>query len=221
VKRLKGTVLPPVVILALAAVAAHLARPAEVRSLDLDLIPPVLAGWRGQDTPLDSISVEVLQPDVSLMRRYDGPGGAPAWLCVVYHQNNKYGAHDVPVCYISQGYSKRDLGRARIRRPDGTEFEVNRLVAGKPRDTRLVYYWFAIGDRFFAKAGEFRRAQMISGLLRNRSEGALVRIETPVIGGDIEGAEARLQDLGRRLLVHLPAAFSGGGARGGAAPGPE
>jgi len=87
---------------------------------------------------------------------------------------------------------------------------VNRLVAGKLYDTRLVYYWFATGEAYFADAGEFRRAQMISGLVRNRSHGALVRLETQVENDDVAGAEARLQELTGRVLESLPRAFSAG-----------
>ena len=210
--RHKGSALLPIVMLVLASAAVYASRPARLHGVDLGRVSRSFPGWQGRDIAADPVSVEILQPDGILMRRYDDPAGHIAWLCIVFHQNNKYGAHDVPVCYTSQGYAKKSLGRAEIPLPDG-RLAVNRLVAGKVNDTRVVYYWFAIGARYFADAGEFRRAQMVSGLIRNRSYGALVRLETRVDGQDLAGADRRLQNLAMRVAADLPRAFEPGATR--------
>jgi EpsI family protein len=208
-KRLKGSAYLPVLLLALAAAVLYSSRPERLTGVDFGRIPESFPGWRGRDIAVDPVSVEILQPDAILMRRYEDAEGRPSWLCIVYHQNNKYGAHDVPVCYTSQGYAKKSLDREQIAAGPGG-LTVNRLVAGKTHDTRVVYYWFVTGGEYFADAGEFRRAQMISGLIHNRSHGALVRLETQIQDADVAGAEARLRDLTARVVENLPRAFSAG-----------
>lgn len=209
--RLKGSALPPLLLLALTGIVFHASRPGKPEVVDFGRIPSAFPGWQGRDVEADAQSVEILQPDGILMRRYEDAGGRQAWLCVVYHQNNKYGAHDVPVCYTSQGYVKKALNLEEVPLGAGL-LTVNRLLASKVSETRIVYYWFAIGGRYFADAGEFRRAQMISGLVRNRSHGALVRLETRVEGDDVAAADTRLRDLARRVAADLPRAFSRSGA---------
>jgi EpsI family protein len=212
--RLKGTALPPLVLLALAGALLLSSHRTKIGGVDFGRIPDAFPGWQGHDSQVDDKTVEILQPDGLLMRRYQDVTGRVAWLCIVYHENNKYGAHDVPVCYTSQGYAKESLNRWEVPFGHG-KLLVNRLLAGKVNDTRVVYYWFAIGGRYFVDSGEFRRAQMISGLLRNRSEGALVRLETSVEGGDVAAADARLEDLTRRVAGVLPRVFD---ASAGATP---
>jgi EpsI family protein len=204
--RFKGSLVPPMVLLAVTAAFLYATRPAKSSAVDFARIPSQFPGWRGQDVEADPTSVEILQPDGMLTRRYEDGRGRPAWLCIVYHENNKYGAHDVPVCYTSQGYAKKALARETVPVAGGN-LTVNRLLAGKVGDTRVIYYWFAIGGRYFADAGEFRKAQMISGLVRNRSAGALVRLEIGVDGEDVAKADTRLKDLTRRVAADLPLAF--------------
>ena len=212
-RRLKGAAALPLFVLGATAAIIFASRPSHLAGVDFERVPYSFPGWWGRGVEVDPVAVEILQPDAIVMRRYDDAQGRACLLCIVYHQNNKYGAHDVPVCYTSVGYAKKALDRQTL--PAGAAgLTVNRLVAGKPQDTRVVYYWFTTGERDFADAGLFRRAQMISGLVSNRSHGALIRIETQAEGGDLHGAEARLGDLTARIVESLPAAFAAGGGVG-------
>jgi EpsI family protein len=64
--------------------------------------------------------------------------------------------------------------------------EVNRYLIQKDRDQQVVLYWYQSQGK--AVAGELdAKIQMVrSAIARNRTDGALVRVSAPVIGGVAE-----------------------------------
>ncbi len=78
--------------------------------------------------------------------------------------------------------------------PGADSLKVNRLVIQKGPSRQLVYYWFdqrgrLITNEYLAKWYLFQ-----DSLTQQRTDGALVRLVTPVVNnGDIAEADARLQ----------------------------
>src|SRR5689334_14755391 len=65
--------------------------------------PQQFGDWNGTDLSFEDAVVDELKADDLLIRRYVR-GDDRVWLCIVYHQNRRYGAHDPELCYESQGY---------------------------------------------------------------------------------------------------------------------
>src|SRR5207244_7198315 len=120
------------------------------------------------------------------------------------HQNNRYGAHDPRVCYESQGYIV-DPGR-RLTLDDGSAagLTINRFIADRPHDRRIVYYWWATQGLSTADDDAFRRNMALSGALGNRSWGAFVRVETPVQDRNEAAADRVAVDFATRVARALP-----------------
>ena len=172
--------------------------------------PGRFGAWNGSEAVL-----EELRADDVLVRRYVR-GGEVAWLTVVVHRHRRYGAHDPVVCYESQGYAVRSLGRRRL--PDGSPagLEVNVFRADRPRETRLVYYWWSSPGLTTADAGRMRERMALAGALDHGSWGAFVRAETRLGPGGIPAARAGLDDFSGRVARALPGLFAtDGGERGG------
>jgi EpsI family protein len=165
--------------------------------------PERLGAWDGTDLSFADAVVEELHADDLLIRRYQGPTDV-AWLCVVVHQNRRYGAHDPRLCYESQGWEIEQPGRAVVA--DGTPggLTVNRFIATRRTERRLVYYWWLTGDLATADAAAFRRAMAVSGALENRSWGAFVRVETAIRGDDRESAARAADDFATQVARTLP-----------------
>ncbi len=181
----------------------------------LKRVPVVLGEWNGTELSFEDAVVEELKADDLLVRRY-ARGGDVVWLCIVYHQNRRYGAHDPHLCYESQGYRIEREHDARI--DDGTASGVPArwFVAQRPRSPRLVAYWWDTAGLRTTDVGAFRRRMAVEGTLDNRSWGAFVRIETPIQNGDEVSASQRVADFGARISTVLPAVFR---ADSGAVPG--
>lgn len=176
--------------------------------------PVEFGPWSGADLSFDDAVEEELAADDILIRRYRR-GKDVVWLCIVYHQNRRYGAHDPHLCYESQGYVIEDEDRTRLTDGSARGIEAVRFTADRSHDRRLVYYWWTTEGLVTADAGAFRRRLAMSGALDNRSWGAFVRVEALVRGDDDEAAARVLDDFAARVAAELPdvlAAAAGGGA---------
>jgi EpsI family protein len=165
--------------------------------------PATLGPWDGTELSFENAVVEELRADDVLIRRYQSPADV-AWLCVVYHQNRRYGAHDPQLCYESQGWEVERPGTAVVADGSPGGLTVNRFVASRRDDRRLVSYWWLTGDLATADVGAFRRSMAMSGALQNRSWGAFVRVETEIQGDDRAAAAHAADDFAARVAHALP-----------------
>jgi EpsI family protein len=176
--------------------------------------PASFGEWNGTELSFEDAVVEELKADDLLVRRYQR-GGDVVWLCIVYHQNRRYGAHDPKLCYESQGYLLDRERRLRIADGSASGLEVNRFIADRPHDRRVVYYWWTTHGLSTADAGAFRSRMALSGALENRSWGAFVRVEALVRGGDAS-ADSTAADFATQVARGLPEVFAAA-EHGGAA----
>lgn len=168
----------------------------------LQRCPARFGDWNGTELSFEDAVVDELKADDLLIRRYER-GGDVAWLCVIYHQNRRYGAHDPQLCYESQGYLVEHPVRRRIETGHAGGLEVNRFIAERPHDRRLVYYWWSTGGLLTTDVGALRRKMALAGALENRSWGAFVRVETLIRGGDADSAARSLDDFAGRVAAGL------------------
>jgi EpsI family protein len=87
------------------------------------------------------------------------------------------------------------------------------VIIARGSDKQLVYYWFEqrglkIANEYWSKLLLLRDA-----LIENRTDGALVRLTTPIFAGEREAeADSRLQEFARiavpALAPYLPAPAS-------------
>jgi EpsI family protein len=178
--------------------------------------PAVFGDWNGTDLSFDQAVVEELKADDLLIRRYRR-GDDLVWLCMVYHQNHRLGAHDPRVCYQSQGYLVAPGSRVTLAAgADG--LVANRFVVERRDDRRVVLYWYVTEGMNTPDADAFRARMAMRGALANRSWGAFVRVEAEVRDHDDAAAERAAEAFTSRLAVALPtmlapAAAAAGGAR--------
>ena len=98
------------------------------------------------------------------------------------------------------------LDRVPVTLVDGSTFEVNRVVIDRNGQRQLVYYWFEQRGRRIANEYWMKWYLMVDALVRNRSDGALVRVTTPVGAMESAGnADQRLIDFVRLAVPKLPA----------------
>ena len=82
---------------------------------------------------------------------------------------------------------------------------VNRAVIQKGLSKQLVYYWFEQRGRQLSSDYAAKAYTVIDSMTTGRSDGALVRLITPIVPGEEESAaDARLQAFMRVSLDVLP-----------------
>jgi EpsI family protein len=77
---------------------------------------------------------------------------------------------------------------------------VKRAVIQKGENKQLSYYWFPMRGRVATNIWEMKLLNFWDALTQQRTDGALVRLITPVYSGEaVEKADARL----RAFVVHI------------------
>jgi EpsI family protein len=154
----------------------------------LSSVPMTIDGWRGADqAPLDAETLRILRADDYLNRVYIDPAGRGAGLYIAFYaaQGTGDSIHSPLHCLPGNGWRPVSASRVALR-VEGRTLVVNRLVVEKAMTRQLVLYWFEGRGRSIASEYENRAWLIWDGLRRGRSEGALVRITTPV--SDTESA---------------------------------
>ena len=188
----------------------------------LSSLPLQIGGWTGTDDPLDKQTLDILGPGEFLMRDYvhasppqpqaetqPQPEPQPEpWinLYVAYFPTQKAGdtIHSPNHCLPGAGWVPTSRERVQVARPDGSSFSVNRYVVSKSGERQLVLYWFQAHGREVASE-YWAKYYLVSDSIRmNRSDGALVRLMTPMLDGEsAEAAQARLMKLGSQVVPLL------------------
>jgi len=238
VLRVQGPVLAVIPVLALALLASlGLAGREEITPERQSLVsfPLKLGDWRGVESEISREELDVLQLTDYIAANYSNPAGNWASLYVAYYASQRKGAsvHSPRACLPGGGWqilSSRVVGIPGIL-PDGRELPVNQLVIGSGESRQLVNYWFMQRGRNLTNEYAVKWFIFWDSLTRQRTDGALVRLVTPLPAeGGEEEAAGRLAELIRlaapRLYYHIPqeslvTTTEGTGSRDGLSPDPS
>ena len=149
----------------------------------LAAVPIDLRDWRGADQPpFDEETLRILGADDYLNRIYVHPSGLATSLYVAFYASQRTGEsiHSPLHCLPGNGWQPVSMSRLTLA-ADGRPIVVNRLLVKKGMMRQLVLYWFEGRGR--TVASEYRNKLWLvwDGVRHRRSEGALVRITTPVV----------------------------------------
>jgi exosortase D (VPLPA-CTERM-specific) len=204
-------------LVALAVVVAVLAvprpEPVAVDREPFALFPRALGDWRGVHHPLEVEVAEVLGASDYLNATYLATGGQAVHLFVAFYdrQTDGAGIHSPEVCLPAGGWEVSALARHQMTLPGQPAFAVNRAVIDRGMERQLVFYWFEQRGARMTNDFAVKFALVRDGLLTGRTDGALVRLVTPIAPGeDIARAEARLTAFLSVLLPELPPFVPGG-----------
>src|SRR5262245_26049103 len=148
--------------------------------------PDVLGEWQGRERSLlDGETLQVLQPTDYLVRREVDQAGRSIWLYIGYWDSQRKGAapHSPRNCLPGGGWEPLEASRLAIPLgAGGSTLLVNRFLIQKERDQQLVLYWFDAQGRAVAGELEAKVEMVRSAILRNRTDGAIVRVSSPLYG---------------------------------------
>ncbi len=117
---------------------------------------------------------------------------SPVSLYVAWYDSQRQGqaAHSPRSCLPGDGWEITALHTIELPSIGG----VNRAVISKGEQSQLVYYWFEQRGRVVANEYAVKWWLFVDSLLRNRSDGALVRVTTTLGPGEpAAAADARMQ----------------------------
>jgi len=175
------------------------------------LFPRTLGDWR-QRGPRDVLSPQVeavLGADDYHQVTLTNPEAAAsvglfmAW----YADQSRGGVHSPEICLPGAGWEIAWLERTDMTEAMGMgkPFRINRAIIQQGEARMMVYYWFQQKDRRIAWDMAAKYWLMVDGIRTGRTDGALVRLTTPIGAGETEAAsEARLRDVLDAIQDPLP-----------------
>jgi EpsI family protein len=179
-----------------------------VPRLQLDGLPLNIGAWSGRDLRIDAEVLEVLGQGDFLFRTYvlDGQKTMPVQAFIAYFASQRVGdtMHSPRNCLPGAGWEPTESSYIALKTPDGQKFAVNRYVVQKGDERQLVLYWYQAHGRIVASEYWAKYYLVRDAMRMNRSDGALVRITTPMVRDESwTDAEKRAVDLSESLLVRL------------------
>lgn len=161
--------------------------------------PTSFAGWRGQESSLDQITLDVLDLDDYVLSEFinSNYGNAPVNLYIAYYnyQQGRKTSHTPKSCLPGGGWEIKDIREELIDIQGASKLLVNKVVIQKGEYRQLVYYWFKQRDRIIANEYATKWYLFWDGLTQNRTDGALVRL-TAIMQPDEEFSDTEARLLG-------------------------
>lgn len=159
--------------------------------------PTVIGSWHGRPSTLDKNTERYLGLTDYLLSDYVEAGGRQVNLYVAYYasQRSGFAPHSPSVCIPGNGWQIAYFERSHFTNDKGNiSLPLNRVLISRGTERQLVYYWFdgrgeQIANEYVSKLYLLRDA-----ILKNRTDGALVRLTTPIYPTESESdADKRLQ----------------------------
>jgi exosortase D (VPLPA-CTERM-specific) len=178
----------------------------------LKQFPQQLGDWTGTDIPIDDDSLEKLHPTDYLLRIYQSPqAAAPIDLFIPYYQSQRAGDtfHSPQNCLPGSGWTPVENQRVTLTIPGHAPFPANRYLIAKEGSRQLVLYWFWAHDRGIASEWWAKYYLVRDSIAMNRSDGAMVRVTTPMYPGESAGAAQQrllpfVNEVGPLLNIYIP-----------------
>jgi EpsI family protein len=170
--------------------------------------PMHVGEWTGVRQTLEQRIIDELDLSEYVIIDYLSPKNTHVNFYVAYYESQRKGEsiHSPATCLPGSGWSFKEAGERTIPVPghDGGFMPVNRAVMQKLDQRQLAYYWFPQRGRVLTNAYQLKVFAFWDALTRQRTDGALVRLITPVYEAEkLKDAESRLQGFVRDIVPVL------------------
>lgn len=176
--------------------------------LPLQSFPQQLGDWKSYDVPLEKDVLEVLGPGDFLLRVYQDQAAqqAPIDLFIAYFPSQRAGdtIHSPQHCLPGAGWTPIENTPMQLTMPGHAPFPVNRYIIAKGDARQVVLYWYWAHDRGVASEYWAKFYLVADSIRMNRTDGALVRISTPMYRGEtVDDAMQRIMPFSNSMTPLL------------------
>ena len=179
-----------------------------VASEPLSDVPNAVAGWTGTDQSIDTETRDVLGPGDFLSRLYSRPQPAsPIGLFIGYFPSQRTGVtiHSPKNCLPGAGWVFESSQSLLLNDLDGRPHRVGEYVIANGEHRQFVIYWYQAHGRSVANEYMAKIYLVADAIRMNRSDGALVRVTTPIgLNESNATARDRAEQFTQELFPMLP-----------------
>jgi exosortase D (VPLPA-CTERM-specific) len=169
------------------------------------VFPSKLNEWEGHASLMEPQTEHALGLDDYILSDYSRADRKIVNLYVAYYSSQRTGVspHSPVVCIPGGGWQITKFDRTTYS-DSVTEFPINRVVV-ELRDTKeIVYYWFDERGKKIANEWLSKWQLLVDAIVMNRTDGALVRVTTQVLPGELEyDADERLRSFVKEITPNF------------------
>ena len=169
--------------------------------------PMSLGRWSGENVPLSAQIVRAVGLDDYLNRIYRDGSGALVTLYISYYTSQRTGQtiHSPRNCLPGAGWQPVESRRLSIPVAGSAPLVVNEYDVARDTERVLVLYWYQERGREIASEYAAKFWLTADAITRDRTDGALVRVTTPVGSAGRNRGEAERRAVGfvRAIFPHL------------------
>lgn len=167
-------------------------------SKSFDQFPLEIGQWQGSRQEMEQIYLDALDLNDYVIVDFKDKLGKNVNFYVAYYESQRKGEsiHSPATCLPGSGWVFNVAGGVPIPIVSNSSkpMPVNRAFMQKGDFKQLSYYWFPQRGRVLTNAYQLKLFAFWDALTRQRTDGALVRVITPVYQSEnLEDAEERLQ----------------------------
>jgi len=176
--------------------------------LPLQSFPRQIKAWSGTDIRIDDDTLRILGAGEFLLRNYrsEEASDSDINLFIAYFPSQRAGdtIHSPRHCLPGSGWTPLENTRATLTMQGHEPVPVNRYVVARGDLRQIVLYWYWAHDRGLASEYWAKFYLVADSLKMKRSDGALVRITTPMYPNETAAAaEQRLLPFTTEILPLL------------------
>jgi EpsI family protein len=167
-------------------------------------LPYTVGTWSGEERPLSERIVQAVSMSDYTNRVYFDQSSAPVQLYVGYYASQRTGdtIHSPKNCLPGSGWDPVRAGYATIDVSGAHKIVVNEYVIQQDQDKELVFYWYQARGRIIASEYSGKFWMVADAITRNRTDGALIRLITPMSDGENQ-AHDRLVGFTQAVFPYL------------------
>lgn len=174
----------------------------------LSQVPQTIAGWEGRDVEIDRETLDVLGAGDFLSRNYFRQGESqPIGLFIAYFPSQRTGVtiHSPKNCLPGSGWTFESSQHLDLKDAIGKSHRVGEYVIASGEDRQFVIYWYQAHGRSVANEYMAKMYMVMDAIRLNRTDGALVRVITPISPqGGTMAAKKRAEAFTAQLAPILP-----------------
>jgi EpsI family protein len=177
-------------------------------SAALSQLPSVIAGWNGSDQQIDQETRDVLGAGDFLSRIYfKNSQTPPVSLFIGYFPTQRTGQtiHSPKHCLPGAGWVFESSGYVDLPQENAAPLHVGEYIISNGETKQFVIYWYQAHGRSVANEYWAKVYLVLDAIRLNRTDGALVRVITPITSSDdLSAARQRAEAFTLRLAPLLP-----------------
>jgi EpsI family protein len=169
------------------------------------LFPLAIGEWQGMELRIDQQTKDVLGAGDFTERIYRRDPVEPTVdLFMAYFPSQRTGnsMHSPKNCLPGSGWDPVESRQMTMPYRE-TQATINRYIIARGAERQMVLYWYQAHDRIIASEYSAKLCLVADAIRMNRTDGALVRIVTPIRDETTNAAQIRAEAFARRIMPML------------------